>query len=448
MLIQELRVKNFRSILEESLPCDSLTALVGRNGSGKSSFLSALELFYNPLARVMPEDFYSEDVTQDIEIAVTYSGLSTEAKDLFSAYIDNGSLTVVRVFSAPEAGKSGTYHGMRLQNPDFVQVRDAGGARDITRKYKEIRQREEYSSLPTVTTVGAASASLAEWESQNPAQCSPRRDEGQFFGFTGVGSGYLGRYTRFINVPAVRDAVEDATEGRGSSVTEIMNLVVRSALANRKDFMDFTQRTQDQYREIMDPEKLTELNNLSQDLSNTLQSYVPDAKIVLQWSGLKDIDIHMPQAQVKLSEDEYESRVEKTGHGLQRAFIVTMLQHLTTVRATETISEGGRSTEDDTRSETEEIQLPNLALAIVEPELYADIHSRQTAFGFSIVETCHRRNPWCRAKTRKSFMQLTLQYLSRLDRFDQIRACAEDHLCERKWEDYPPHEGGYGKCGR
>ena len=41
MLIQNVQVKNFRSILNESLPCDSLTALVGRNGSGKSSFLNA-----------------------------------------------------------------------------------------------------------------------------------------------------------------------------------------------------------------------------------------------------------------------------------------------------------------------------------------------------------------------------------------------------------------------
>ena len=55
MLIQNVQVKNFRSILNESLPCDSLTALVGRNGSGESSFLSALELFYNPTARVTPE---------------------------------------------------------------------------------------------------------------------------------------------------------------------------------------------------------------------------------------------------------------------------------------------------------------------------------------------------------------------------------------------------------
>lgn len=74
MIIKHVYVKNFRSILDESLPCDCLTALVGRNGAGKSSFLRALEMFYEPSAKVTAEDFYAEDTSQDIEIAVTFSG--------------------------------------------------------------------------------------------------------------------------------------------------------------------------------------------------------------------------------------------------------------------------------------------------------------------------------------------------------------------------------------
>ena len=412
-------MKNFRSILKGSLPCDSLTALVGRNGSGKSSFLSALELFYNPSARVTPEDFYSEDVTQDIEIAVTYSGLSTGAKDLFSAYIDNDSLTVVRVFSDLEKRKSGAYHGMRLQNSDFVEVRNAGGARDVTRKYNEIRKREEYSSLPTVTSADAAREALAEWESENSAQCSLLRDEGQFFGFAEVGRGRLGQYTRFIYVPAVRDAAEDATEKRGSAVTEIMDLVVRSALANRKGLIDFKQRTQDQYREIMDPKGFTELDDLSHDLSNTLQSYVPDAKVVLQWAELADITFPMPQAQVKLSEDDYDSKVEKTGHGLQRAFIVTMLQHLNTIQSAEAISEGGVSTEDDKNPETEGLQLPSLVLAIEEPELYQH-PSRQRHLASVLLKLATGAIPGVAENTQVIYATHSPLFIG-LDRFDQIR---------------------------
>ena len=305
MIIQNVHVTHFRSIFDESLPCDSLTALVGRNGSGKSSFLVALELFYNPTARVTQEDFCAEDMTKDIEIAVTYSDLNEEAREFFSAYIDNDNLTVVRVFSDPQSGKSGTYHGMRLQNPDFVDIRNADSATNARRKYNYIRQTEKYESLPSVTSADAAQRAIDEWETQNPQRCVRLRDKGQFFGFTQVAQGYLGRHTKFIHVPAVRDALEDATEKRGSSVTEIMDLVVRSALAKREDVQDFKQRTQSQYQEIMNPENLNELDNLADDLSKTLQSYVPDAKVRLQWSDLSDISIPMPQVEKSKGRKDY-----------------------------------------------------------------------------------------------------------------------------------------------
>ena len=50
MNIREIRVKNFRSLRDANLSCDRLTAIVGRNGTGKSSFLRALELFYDQTA--------------------------------------------------------------------------------------------------------------------------------------------------------------------------------------------------------------------------------------------------------------------------------------------------------------------------------------------------------------------------------------------------------------
>lgn len=421
MQIKHVHVKNFRSILDESLPCDSLTALVGRNGSGKSSFLRALEYFYSPSARVTLEDFYAQDVSKDIEIAVTYADLNTEESDLFSAYLDNDGLTVVRVFSDPQAGSSGIYHGTRLRNPDFVEIRNAGGARDITSKYSETRQMEKYASLPSVRSADAVRRELDQWEVQNPEQCTSMRDDGQFFGFTQVAQGYLGRHTKFIYIPAVRDAVEDATEGRGSSVTEIMNLVVRNALANRKDVTDFKQHTQDRYKAIMDPANLTELNDLADNLSETLQSFVPDASVLLQWSELSDISIPMPQAEVKLTEDEYESRVERTGHGLQRAFIITMLQHLDAVRnvgsAPETVAPEESEPAEEASATTG--YLPNLVLAIEEPELYQH-PSRQRHLASVLLNLATGAIPGVADKTQVIYATHSPLFVG-LDRFDQIR---------------------------
>ena len=419
MIIQKVHVKNFRSIQDESLPCDSLTALLGRNGSGKSSFLVALELFYNATARVTPEDFYDDEVTQDIEIAVTYSDLNAEARSFFSPYIDKDTLTVVRVFPDPQLGKSGTYHGMRLQNPDFVAVRNAGGARDVISKYNEIRKKTIYKSLPSVRSADAVRRQLTDWETENPERCVQLRDDGQFFGFTQVGQGYLGRFTKFIHVPAVRDAQEDATEKRGSSVTEIMDLVVRSALTKRKDVEDFRQHTQNRYREIMNPNRLHELGDLARNLSQTLQAYVPDAEVLLQWSELSDISIPMPQAEVKLLEDEYESRVERTGHGLQRAFIITMLQHLDAVRYEDPTLDKGDVMGTESDDEDSNLRLPNLVLAIEEPELYQH-PSRQRHLASVLLNLATGAIPGVAERTQVIYATHSPLFVG-LDRFDQVR---------------------------
>ena len=415
MIIENVQVKNFRSILNESLPCDSLTALVGRNGSGKSSFLSALELFYNQTARVTSEDFYDEDVTQDIEIIVTYSNLNAEAKGLFSPYLNNDRLAVARAFSDPKSGEPGTYHGMRLQNPDFTDIRTLAGAMPKRRNYNELRETAQYASLPSANSAPAVLQALDEWEAQNPGQCKPLRDDGQFFGFTQAARGDLGRYTKFICVPAVRDALDDAIEKRGSSVTEIMDLAVRSALSKRDDVTEFKQRTQDEYRQIMNPKKLPELENLAYDLSKTLQSYVPDAEVLLHWSELSDISIPMPEAEVKLMEDDYESRVERTGHGLQRAFIISMLQHLNAVRSVGSEPESGTTEEDEAGN----VQLPSLVLAIEEPELYQH-PSRQRHLASVLLNLAKGAIPGVAENTQVIYATHSPLFVG-LDRFDQIR---------------------------
>lgn len=418
MHIQEVHVKNFRSILDETLPCDSLTALVGRNGAGKSSFLSALELFYDSSAKVTEADFYAEDVSHDIEIAVTFAGLSPEATELFSHYIDDGTLTVTRVFTRAPNKKTGTYHGTRLQNPDFAPVRNAGNNTAIRNKYNEIKETEEYSSLSSVRSADDARSELAEWESQNPEKCRRMIDEGQFFGFTQVGQGYLGKYTRFLRVPAVRDAQEDATEKRGSCVTEIMDLVVRSRLENRKDIVDFRQQTQSRYRELLEPEKLHELNALQEGLSNTLCSYAPEASVLLEWSDLSDISIPLPQVQIKLVEDGYESDVERTGHGLQRAFIVTLLQHLVAARETTPGVEEENPSENPVQG-TAETDLPSLVLAIEEPELYQH-PSRQRHLASVLSALSGEPIRGVASQTQVIYTTRSPLFVG-LDRFSQIR---------------------------
>ena len=416
MLINEVNVKNYRSILDESLSCEALTALVGRNGAGKSSFLNAIELFYDPLAKVSAEDFYASDVSREIEVSITFSDLTEQEESFFSPYIDQGVLTIARVFTEG-VKNTGTYHGTRLQNKDFAEIRSVGTKSDIVRKYRELRSNNsQYASLPTATSADKVKDSLEKWESDHPSMCVRMRDDGQFFGFTGVAQGYLGKHTKFIRIPAVRDASEDAIENRGSCVTEIMDLVVRSVLSARKEVTSFKQHTQNRYEEILNPSKLTELNSLEHQLTNTLRQYTPEASVSLNWSNLDEIDIPMPQALVMLSEDGYESSVQRTGHGLQRAFILTMLQHLIAAREEEIDEEGDGS--DETKNKTDH-SLPNLVLAIEEPELYQH-PSRQRHLASVLLKLAQGKVPGVARQTQVIYTTHSPLFVG-LDRFDQIR---------------------------
>lgn len=316
------------------------------------------------------------------------------------------------------AKKSGTYHGMRLQSPDFAEVRNAGGKTEIRNKYNEIRQTAKYSSLPTVRNADQVEEELKKWEAANAASCNRMRDDGQFFGFTEVGNGYLGRHTRFIHIPAVRDASDDATEGKGSCVTEIMNLVVRRTLANRKEFIKLKDDTQKQYREIMDPSKLTELSGLQTQLSETLRHYAPEANVSMEWAKLVDIDFPLPKAEVKLHEDGYKSSVQRTGHGLQRAFILTMLQHLVAAKSVEGATEEGVASEAEIPKEREP-QLPGLVLAIEEPELYQH-PSRQRHMASILLQLAQGAIPGVAKRTQVIYSTHCPLFIG-LDRFDQIR---------------------------
>jgi energy-coupling factor transporter ATP-binding protein EcfA2 len=417
MIVKALHVKNFRSILDERIECDSLTVLVGRNGTGKSSFLRAMEMFYDPKATVSTGDFYAEDTSQEIEIAVMFTGLGTEEKTLFAPYIDGNDLTVARVFSV-SAKKSGTYHGMKLLNPDFAEIRNIGGKTEIRNKYSEVRNLPKYSTLLTVGKADQVEEELRKWEAANPGSCARMRDDGQFFGFTEVGNGYLGRHTRFIHIPAVRDASDDATEGKGSCVTEIMDLVVRRMLASRKDVVALKDETQKKYREIMDPAKLTELSRLQTQLSDTLRYYAPEANVSMEWAKLVDIDFPLPKAEVKLYEDGYKSSVQRTGHGLQRAFILTMLQHLVAAKGVEAATEEGSESEAET-PEQGKPQLPGLVLAIEEPELYQH-PSRQRHMASVLLKLAQGTIPGVAKRTQVLYSTHSPLFVG-LDRFEQIR---------------------------
>lgn len=397
MKIKEIHVKNFRSILDETLTFDDLTILVGRNGSGKSSFLKALELFYNPSSikiEVTEEDYYAKDTSNVIEIAVTYGELSEKAKLEYGSYVDisdDHKLKVVLIISCKNGKPDYSLHGLKLQNPDFKDIRNANKISEKREAYNKLRENQYYSDLaPSFRSFGELDEILDAWEKKNieneksENKCILSRDNGQFFGAENVGTGKLGHFTNLILVPAVRDAQEDTEEGKGSSIKELIDLNVRNAQQIIDDIDNFEIKVQTEYTEMFGKSTNDKLSDLQRTLNKTLKRYVSDSKIGLEWSEESSVSIKMPEVKIKITEDGYESTVDRVGHGLQRALIFTLLQNVFEAQNSKFASnEQDLSSPDEQNSE--QGAGSGLVLAIEEPELYQH-PSRQRHFANILSE--------------------------------------------------------------
>ena len=91
MRIASVRIENFRSFKDETIPFNNYACLVGPNGAGKSNVLTALNVFFREsdglptdLSQLDQEDFHCKDTDNPVKITVTFVDLSKEAKEDFS----------------------------------------------------------------------------------------------------------------------------------------------------------------------------------------------------------------------------------------------------------------------------------------------------------------------------------------------------------------------------
>ena len=356
MQIKRVDIKNYRSILNQIFEFDPLTVFLGPNGAGKSTILQALYEFYSTSSSVTEDDYYNRDTDLKIEISVTFSGLAESEKELFSHYVRNHELIITKVINT--SGES--YHGTRLQNPDFAEIRNISAKSDITKAYRELKTQDKYQELPNVRSADDAETAMAQWEEEHTEQSKMMPDSGKFFGFRQVGQGRLGKFTKFVLIPAVHDATSDATDQKGSAIHQLMELVVRGELSKNDSYANFKTDVNQKYKELVDPEKLPQLSNLEGRLTSNLQSYVPSASVILKWQDPDEIIIPMPKANVSLDEDGFTAPVHRVGHGLQRAFIISLLQMLIGIQSEQSSENGIEDTD----------AIPDLILGIEEPELY------------------------------------------------------------------------------
>lgn len=378
MFIKCVNIKNFRSFLDSGdIPFNQFTTFLGNNGSGKSNIFKAIKYFYDTNISVSSEDFYNRNTESPISIALTFKDLNGDELEHFGSFVQGGILLVEKVFSLSEGNIKGLYYGQMKQNPDFAALKNLKATEKRTR-YNELRssQSDKYNDLPNARSAADVDAAIKEWETNNPEKLQWVKSEVQFIGARNIGGGSLDNYTRFILVPAVREASLDASEARGSALGELMNILVKEVVFQKKEIVELQKNTAEEFKRLTNLENLPELPNLEKRLTDRLGVFVPDSAVHLGLGEFEEPSFDFPRAIVELTEDRFRGNIEGKGHGLQRSFIISIIQELAVVQAQRDEQERRNHMENEDLDLNEgntgiaEDFKPDLILAIEEPELF------------------------------------------------------------------------------
>lgn len=405
MLIKEISIKNFRSIKEETINFDKLTVLVGKNGAGKSSFIQAIKYFFDPNSKLEVEDFYNRKIDDNyVEIKITFYNLTPEEIKAFKKYTKIGTLTVNKVYKVEEKG---VYYGYTEQIPEFSKILKYDLNKVSTRnEFNDLSSLQKFKGLEKATSFENMKQIMEDWIESHPEQCKVLPVGTEFYGFAGQYS--LDNFTKCIFIPAVKEAEEEIDKG---SLKELMNAVVLRKISENEEVKKFNKNFQEKAKDIFKVENFPELEGLSSELTETLDVFSPGSAIDIEWGEIKAPNLPEPSYITRVIENGFKGDPTKKGHGLQRALIMTLVQHLQTTKPVESNEES-----EDNLTGTINTRL-DLLFLIEEPELY--VHPHRARYLSKVFLKLIEGN---RGLGENQIIYSTHSpYFVDLDRFEQIR---------------------------
>ena len=426
MLIKSVHIRNLRAYLDETVHLDPYTCLVGANGAGKSTILCALNIFFREtessatsMSNLEREDFHKGNVSEPIEITVDFADLSAEAQQDFSGYFRHGilSVTAKAQFDASTNVAVVKQYGNRLAMQDFAPffklLGDGAKAADLQTAYATLRG--SMPDLPTARSKEAMSDALRAYEIARPEACTLIPSEDQFYGIS-HGQGLLRKHLQWVYIPAVKDAAGEQAEGKNTALGRLLARTVRSRVSFSDKLRALRGEAETKYREMLEAEQGV-LDEMSADLQGRLAEWShPEATAKLMWhqDPKSSIRVEEPLARLLAGDGEFEGSIARFGHGLQRSYIIALLQ--------------GLVTGDDTAS-------PRLILGCEEPELYQ--HPPQARHLSTVLQSLSERNSQVIISTHSpyfvdgsGFERVRLVRKLRGDGRSTVRSCTIDRLGE------------------
>jgi putative ATP-dependent endonuclease of OLD family len=360
MRLSKIRIKNFRCFEDREIVFDPYSCFVGANGSGKSTVLMALNVFFrntqapSDVVNLQEEDFHRRDTSRPVEITCVFSDLSAAAREDLRAYVRQNVLAITSkaewnaATSRAEVRQFGMRNVMKRFAPYF-ELDDSGGrAPELRNIYTQLSMN--YPDLPPANTKDAMRSALRGYEEAHPELCEELDSANQFYGWS-RGTNLLAKYMQWVYLPAVKDPTEEQDEQRNSALGSLLQRTIRSKVDFSEPLRSLRQHANEEYRQLIEKENGV-LAELQAKIEEQLKEWAhPGARVQLNWhfDDQKSVSIADPFARAKVGEGDFLGEIVRSGHGMQRSFLVSILQVLATSR---------------------EDERPMLLLGFEEPELY------------------------------------------------------------------------------
>jgi len=379
MKLESVRIQNFRAFKDETIEFDNYNCFVGPNGAGKSTVINALNVFFRQhkdsktdLSKLSADDFHHKNTSDPISITVTFRDLSDEAKKDLADYVRQEKLVVTAQAEYDEGTERAEVkqYGNRLGMTEFKVWFEAEKSKTPAKELKEIfgQLREKWPGIRAASSKADMAAALNEFEASNPDSCSLIPSEDQFYGVS-KGANRLAPHLQWVFVSASKDFSEEAEESKNSALGQLLSRAIRAKVNFSQKVTELKDGLRQSYQEMLDEEQGV-LSNISDSLESKLKLWAnPSATAKVLWKNdaEKSIKIEEPLAHIQIGEKGFESELARFGHGMQRSYLLTLLQELAAL--------------DDENS-------PTLIMAIEEPELYQ--HPPQARYLSEVLQELSR----------------------------------------------------------
>ena len=343
--IHSMAIENFRGISSQNIGFDeNLTILIGSNGSGKTTIIDAIDIFFN--SKKVEDDDYHNDTDEPIKITIKFGG----SLPIITKQFPNQCGITKEI---PRNKDSELY----INIPIYSRFKDVIGMNpnDMKKKYQELRNNE-FPDLPKLDTSKEIKHTLLRYGIKNTNEPETTAKEN-------ITRQDLKGIESFV-IEARRDPARDRNEYKKSTLTMLVNSIILKSKSESISLELLNNNIKALYDNHINNRSVT-LQNMSDSISQMLKGIELDMGIELSWEPVTDINILKPNARARINEHGHTSNVDKAGQGAQRLFLYAILRYYH-------------------ENKESDILDPNQVIVIDEPELHQH-PIRQDAF-YSVLK--------------------------------------------------------------